>query len=82
VAKQAREAWGAFIAPQGNLPVGVSKTQTCPSWGPNMFGNSLYNLALEPDKSGSGDSTRGRAERPDMSGLEARRIRETSLEPE
>jgi hypothetical protein len=30
VANQAEGAWGQFIAPKGNLPVGASETRTCP----------------------------------------------------
>jgi hypothetical protein len=32
-----------------------------------MSDNHLWNPALEPDKSGSGDLTRDKAERPEMS---------------
>jgi hypothetical protein len=36
---------GAFYRPQGNQPVGVSETQTCPDWGPDMFSQALWNPA-------------------------------------
>jgi hypothetical protein len=32
---------GPFIAPQGNLAVGVSETRTCSGWGPDMSGQPL-----------------------------------------
>jgi hypothetical protein len=35
----AREAWGEpFIAPQENLAIGVSETQTCLGQGPDISG--------------------------------------------
>jgi hypothetical protein len=73
---------GPFIAPQGNLFIGVSETRTCPGWVTDMSGNHLWNPTMELDKSGPGDLTRDRAERPDMSGLGAGHIREMSLETE
>jgi hypothetical protein len=81
VVKWAEEAWGPFIAPQRNMSVGVSETQTYLSWGPDMSGNHLWNPTLESDKSDSRDLTRDRAERSDMCRLEAGHIQESSLEP-
>jgi hypothetical protein len=52
VADHAREAWGAFIAPQENLAVGVSETRTCPGRGLDMSGHPLWKPAWEPDMSG------------------------------
>jgi hypothetical protein len=72
---------GSFIAPQGNLSIGLSKTRTCPDWQPDMSGNRLRNPALELDNSGSGHLNRDRAEWLDMSGLGARHVWETSLKP-
>jgi hypothetical protein len=49
-----------------------------------MSGNPLWNPTWETwesDMSSSRDLTWGKAERLDMSGLEARHVRETSLEP-
>jgi hypothetical protein len=46
-----------------------------------MSGNYLWDPAMELDKSSSRDLTQDRTERPDMSGLGAEHIRETSLEP-
>jgi hypothetical protein len=43
-----------FIAPQENLAVGVSETQTCSGQGLDMSGQPLWNLAWEPDMSGLG----------------------------
>jgi hypothetical protein len=43
---------GPFIAPQENLVVGVSETQTCPGQGPDMPDQPLWNLAWGPDMSG------------------------------
>jgi hypothetical protein len=80
VAKWAEAAWGPFIAPQGNLPIGVSEIQTCPSWGPDMSGNHLWNPTLEPDKFGSRDLTWDRAERPDICGLGVGHIRDIAAE--
>jgi hypothetical protein len=48
---------GYFIAPKENIAVGVSETQTCPSWGPDMSGHRLWNMTGKPDN----------AERLDMS---------------
>jgi hypothetical protein len=48
---------------------------------PDIFKKSLWKPAFEPNMFGSGDLTRVKAERPDISGLEAGHIRETSLEP-
>jgi hypothetical protein len=81
VAKWVEEACGPFIAPQRNMPVGVSETRTCLSWGPDMSSNHLWNPTLESDKFDSGDLTRDRAERPDMCRLGAGHIQESSLEP-
>jgi hypothetical protein len=36
VIKRAEGAWGPFIAPGGNLPVGVSETWICSGWGMDM----------------------------------------------
>jgi hypothetical protein len=44
---------GPFIAPQGNLAVGVSETRTCLGQALNMSGHPLWNPAEEPDKYGS-----------------------------
>jgi hypothetical protein len=57
---------GPFIAPQGNLPIGVSETRTCLGRGPNMFDHRLWNPTRKADKAGV---IRDKAERPDMSGL-------------
>jgi hypothetical protein len=46
-----------------------------------MSGNPFWNPAWEPGMFSSGDLARGKAERPDMSRLGARHVRETSLEP-
>jgi hypothetical protein len=46
-----------------------------------MSGQALWNPAWEPDKSGSGDLNRVKAERPNMSGLGAGHVQENSLEP-
>jgi hypothetical protein len=83
VASRAREAWGggAFSSPQGNLPIGVSETRTCLVWGLDMSGQALWNPAWEPDKSGSRDLNRVKAERSNMSGLGAGHVQENSLEP-
>jgi hypothetical protein len=45
---------GPFIAPQGNLAIGVLETQTCPGRGPNMSDQPLCNLAWGPDMSDLG----------------------------
>jgi hypothetical protein len=58
----------AFVAPQGNLPIGVSETPTCLGWGPDMSDIPLWNLEWEPEMPDSEDLTRDKAERPDMSG--------------
>jgi hypothetical protein len=52
VANPAREAWGTFYIPQGNLAVGVSETWTCPGRGPDMFVHHLWNPSQKPDKAG------------------------------
>jgi hypothetical protein len=67
--------------PQGNLPIGVSETRTCPIWGLDKSDNPLWNPAWELDMSGSRALTRDKAERLDMSGLRAKHVQETSLEP-
>jgi hypothetical protein len=54
VANLAREAWGPFIAPQGNLAIGVLETWTYLGGGLDMSGQPLRNLAGESDKSDSG----------------------------
>jgi hypothetical protein len=72
---------GAFIAPQGNLAVGVSETQTCPGWGPDMSGQALWNPAWELNKSGFRDLTQDKAERLDMPGMRVGHVQENSLEP-
>jgi hypothetical protein len=46
-----------------------------------MSGQALWKPAWEPDKSGSGDLTRVKAKRPDMSRLGAGHVREISQEP-
>jgi hypothetical protein len=78
VTNPARETRGSFIAPQGNLAVRVSKTQTCSGRGPDMSVHRLWNLAKKPDKDGV---TQDKAERPDMSGLGVRQVWVRSLEP-
>jgi hypothetical protein len=78
VANPAREAWGPFIAPQGNLVIGVSETRTCPSRGPDMSNHRLWNPAKKLNNS---MFTRDKAERPDMSGLGVRHVQVRSLEP-
>jgi hypothetical protein len=45
---------GPFIAPQENLVIGVSETQTCPGRGSDMSGQPLWNPAWGPDMSGLG----------------------------
>jgi hypothetical protein len=60
-----------FIAPQENLAIRVSETQTCPGRGPDMSGHRLWNLAAKWDN----------AERPNMSGLGAGHVRPESREP-
>jgi hypothetical protein len=45
---------GSFIAPQENLVVGVSETQTCLGRGPDMSGTPLWKLAWGPDMFGPG----------------------------
>jgi hypothetical protein len=72
---------GPFIAPQGNLPVGVLETRTCPGKGPDISGTPLWNPAYELDMLGSGDSSRDKVERPDMPRLGVGHVQETSLEP-
>jgi hypothetical protein len=52
VANCAREAWGPFIAAEGNLAVGVSETRTCPDRGLDIYGHCLYNPAVKSDKAG------------------------------
>jgi hypothetical protein len=52
VASWVKEAWGAFYTPQGNLPVGVSETQTCPCLGLDMSGQPYWNPTGELDKFG------------------------------
>jgi hypothetical protein len=64
-----RRGGGAFIAPQGNLAIGVPETWTCPGQGLNMSSQPLWNPATEPDK----------VERPDMSGFGAEHARPESL---
>jgi hypothetical protein len=49
------------------MPVGVSETQTCLGWRPDMSGQALWNPTWELDKSGSEDLTWVKAERPEMS---------------
>jgi hypothetical protein len=61
---------GPFIAPQENLVVGVSETQTCSSRGPDMSSQSLWNPAVKPDKD----------ERPNMSSQGVGHVRPESLE--
>jgi hypothetical protein len=68
---------GPFIAPQENLAVGVSETQTCPGRGPDMSGHRL-NPAAKPNNAEGTDNT----ERLDMSGLGAGHVRPESLEPD
>jgi hypothetical protein len=41
-----------FIASRGNMPVGVSETQTCSGCGPDMSGQPLLNSDIGPDMSG------------------------------
>jgi hypothetical protein len=48
---------------------------------PDMSKKSLWKPALEPDMFGSGDLTWVKAKMPDMSGLGAGHVQETSLEP-
>jgi hypothetical protein len=81
VPNPASEAWGPFIAPPpyGNLPVGVSETWACPGWGPDMSDKSLWTPPWELDMSSSRALTRDKAEKPDMSGLEAEHVWETLL---
>jgi hypothetical protein len=45
---------GPFIAPQENLAVGVSETQTCPGRGPDMSDQHLWKPTWGPDMSGPG----------------------------
>jgi hypothetical protein len=78
VANPAREAWGPFIVLQGNLAVGLSKTQTCTGRGSDMSGHHLCNSAKKSDKTGV---TRDKAERSNMSGLGAGHVWIRSLEP-
>jgi hypothetical protein len=47
--------------------VGMLETRIYPGWRSDMSGYRLWNPALEPDKSGSEDLTRDKAERPDIS---------------
>jgi hypothetical protein len=68
----------SFIALQGNLAVGVSKTRTRPGWGPDMSGHHLWNPAKKPDKTGV---TREKAERSDISRLGPGHVQVMSLEP-
>jgi hypothetical protein len=60
---------GVIYSSQENLPVGVSETLTCLSWGSDMSGNRLWNPAWEPGMSDSGALTQDMAKRPDMSRL-------------
>jgi hypothetical protein len=62
---------GAFIAPQGNLVIGVSETQACLGREPDMSSHHLWNLAKKPDKAGV---IQDKTERLDMFGLEARHV--------
>jgi hypothetical protein len=50
---------GPFIAPEENVAIGVSETQTCPGRGPDMSGKHLWKLAWGPDMSGLRLSRRG-----------------------
>jgi hypothetical protein len=78
VANPPREAWGAFIAPQGNLAVGVSETRTCPGRGRDMSCHHLWNLAKKLDKA---RVTRDRAERSDMFRMGVGHVGVRSLKP-
>jgi hypothetical protein len=78
---QAREVGGAFIAPQGNLAVGVSEIRTCPGWGLDMSDNCLWNPAWGPDMFDLRDLTQDKAERPNISGLGSEYVWDNSLKP-
>jgi hypothetical protein len=40
------------MAPKKICPLGVSETQTCPGWGPNISETTLWNPDKELDKVG------------------------------
>jgi hypothetical protein len=78
VANPAREAWKAFYSPPRESCCWVSENWTCTSRGLDISDNHLWNLAKKPDKA---RVTLDKADRPNMSGLEAGHVSVGSLEP-